>query len=174
MTFSIIESIPGYLAWLKNLSFFNYAFEAMLVNEVKYLQLTEEKYGLQIDVPGATMVTNLEYDVEFLIVEHGKLLSLNDKKKELGDTAKSCTMLHDMIRRIHNNLTFCGSQSVQEFENFRVIAVVTSALEIKVFTLNLAGKELYIFQQIAGCILPQGFKCSDNKVKSSRKTPNAV
>ncbi|CAG8636475.1 27494_t:CDS:2, partial [Racocetra persica] len=104
-------------------------------------------------IPDIT-VTNLEFDVEFLIVKHGKLLSLNDKKKELGDTAKSCTMLHDMIRRIHNNLTFCGSQSVKDFENFKVIAVVTSALEIKVFTLNLAGKELYIFQQIAGCTLP--------------------
>ncbi|CAG8843405.1 42971_t:CDS:2, partial [Gigaspora margarita] len=84
------------------------------------------------------IVTNLEYDVEFLIVEYGKLLSLNDKKKELGDTAKSCTMLYDIIYRIHNNLTFCDSQSVQEFENFRVIAMVTSALEIKVFILNFA------------------------------------
>ncbi|KAF0392430.1 ABC transporter [Gigaspora margarita] len=56
------ESIPGYLAWLKNLSFFNYAFEAMLVNEVKYLQLTEEKYGLQIDVPGATILSTFGFD----------------------------------------------------------------------------------------------------------------
>jgi hypothetical protein len=35
---------------LKDLSFFNYAFEALIVNEVVYLTLTEEKYGLQIDV----------------------------------------------------------------------------------------------------------------------------
>lgn len=135
----------------------NYAVEAqkeLFANKERRNQFkTLSDNLLRALIPDIT-VTNLEYDVEFLIVEHGKLLSLNDKKKELGNTAKSCTMLHDMIRRIHNNLTFCDSQSVQEFENFRVIAVVTSALEIKVFTLNLAGKELYIFQQIAGCILP--------------------
>ncbi|RUP43332.1 hypothetical protein BC936DRAFT_137331 [Jimgerdemannia flammicorona] len=36
--------------WLKNLSFFNYALEALLVNELVYLQLTEVRYGLNIDV----------------------------------------------------------------------------------------------------------------------------
>ncbi|CAG8554698.1 14738_t:CDS:10 [Cetraspora pellucida] len=56
------ESIPSYLAWLKHLSFFNYAFEAMLVNEVVYLQLTEEKYGLQIDVPGATILSTFGFN----------------------------------------------------------------------------------------------------------------
>ncbi|CAG8724101.1 14882_t:CDS:2, partial [Acaulospora morrowiae] len=56
------ESIPDYLAWLKNLSFFNYAFEAMIVNEVVYLQLTEEKYGLQIDVPGATILSTFGFN----------------------------------------------------------------------------------------------------------------
>ncbi|CAG8460707.1 452_t:CDS:10 [Dentiscutata erythropus] len=59
---SLLKTIPSYLAWLKNLSFFNYAFEAMLVNEVVYLQLTEEKYGLQIDVPGATILSTFGFD----------------------------------------------------------------------------------------------------------------
>ncbi|KAG9289200.1 hypothetical protein G9A89_022509 [Geosiphon pyriformis] len=56
------ESIPHYLAWLKHLSFFNYAFEALLVNEVVYLQLTEQKFGLSIDVPGATILTTFGFD----------------------------------------------------------------------------------------------------------------
>jgi hypothetical protein len=46
----VLDSIPLYLRWLKHLSFFNYAFEALIVNEMVYLQLTEKKYGLEIDV----------------------------------------------------------------------------------------------------------------------------
>ncbi|KAK9708293.1 FAD-dependent urate hydroxylase [Basidiobolus ranarum] len=56
------DSIPLYLQWLKDLSFFNYAFEAMLVNEMKYLQLTEKKYGLQIDIPGATILSTFGFN----------------------------------------------------------------------------------------------------------------
>lgn len=39
-----------YFAWLKYLSFFQYALEALLVNELIYLQLIEERFGLSIDV----------------------------------------------------------------------------------------------------------------------------
>ncbi|KAK9727972.1 FAD-dependent urate hydroxylase [Basidiobolus ranarum] len=56
------DSIPPYLRWLKDLSFFNYALEAMLVNEMKYLQLTEKKYGLQIDIPGATILSTFGFN----------------------------------------------------------------------------------------------------------------
>lgn len=45
-----LDSVPAYLGWLKNLSFFNYALEALLVNELVYLQLTEVRFGLNIDV----------------------------------------------------------------------------------------------------------------------------
>lgn len=41
-----------YFSWLKHLSFFNYALEALLVNEMLYLQLVEERFGLNIDVSG--------------------------------------------------------------------------------------------------------------------------
>lgn len=44
-----------YFGWLKYLSFFNYALEALLVNEMLYLQLVEERYGLNIDVSGESM-----------------------------------------------------------------------------------------------------------------------
>ncbi|CAG8472928.1 5641_t:CDS:10 [Diversispora eburnea] len=58
----LFSMLFDYLAWLKDLSFFNYAFEAMIVNEVVYLQLTEEKYGLKIDVPGATILSTFGFD----------------------------------------------------------------------------------------------------------------
>ena len=50
------STIPEMCQWLYNLSFFNYAFEALVVNEVATLVLKEEKYGLKIDVPGALIL----------------------------------------------------------------------------------------------------------------------
>ena len=42
--------------WMHRLSFFNYAFEALVVNEVTGLSLYEEKFGFKIDVPGALVL----------------------------------------------------------------------------------------------------------------------
>lgn len=44
------DSMSPYFAWLKYLSFFQYGLEALLVNELLYLQLVEERFGLSIDV----------------------------------------------------------------------------------------------------------------------------
>lgn len=43
-------SMPASFQWMQNLSFFNYAFEALVVNEVAGLTLVEEKFGFQIYV----------------------------------------------------------------------------------------------------------------------------
>lgn len=45
---------------LQFLSVFHYAYEAISVNEVKYLTLIEEKYGLEIEVPGATVLSTFD------------------------------------------------------------------------------------------------------------------
>ena len=39
------------------ISFFHAAFEALAVNELRYLQLHEEKYGVNIDVPAAAILS---------------------------------------------------------------------------------------------------------------------
>ncbi|KAF8983759.1 hypothetical protein BGZ46_009635 [Entomortierella lignicola] len=51
------DSIPEKLSWLQKLSFFNFAFEALLVNEITFLQLIQKEFGLEIDVPGAAILT---------------------------------------------------------------------------------------------------------------------
>ena len=51
-------------AWLKYLSFFNYGLEALLVNEMLYLQLVEERFGLNIDVPGATILSTFGFNAK--------------------------------------------------------------------------------------------------------------
>ncbi|PCH42135.1 hypothetical protein WOLCODRAFT_25157 [Wolfiporia cocos MD-104 SS10] len=43
--------------WLNTTSFFHAAFEALAVNELRYLQLKEDKYGVDIDVPAAAILS---------------------------------------------------------------------------------------------------------------------
>ncbi|KAG0297046.1 hypothetical protein BGZ98_000722 [Dissophora globulifera] len=55
------DSIPKNLAWLQKLSFFNYAFEALLVNEIAFLHLIQKEYGLSIDVPGSVILSTFGF-----------------------------------------------------------------------------------------------------------------
>jgi hypothetical protein len=43
--------------WLHTISFFHAAFEALAVNELRHLQLKERKYGVELDVPAATILS---------------------------------------------------------------------------------------------------------------------
>ncbi|KAF8625236.1 hypothetical protein AX17_006902, partial [Amanita inopinata Kibby_2008] len=51
------ETVIKPLQWLHTLSFFHAAFEALAVNELRYLQLKEVKYGVELDVPAATILS---------------------------------------------------------------------------------------------------------------------
>ena len=46
----------------RQLSIFHYGFEALIVNEVKYLTLIDHKYGLDIEVPGASILSAFGFD----------------------------------------------------------------------------------------------------------------
>lgn len=50
----------------EQLSIFHYAFEGLIVNEVKSLSLTDHKYGLDIEVPGAAIVSSFGFNVQGL------------------------------------------------------------------------------------------------------------
>lgn len=56
------DSMPPGTIWFEYLSIFHYAYEALAVNEVKYLTLTERKFGLSIEVPGATILSTFGFD----------------------------------------------------------------------------------------------------------------
>ena len=49
--------MPSMFQWLHTISFLHAAFEALAVNELRYLQLHEEKYGVNIDVPAAAILS---------------------------------------------------------------------------------------------------------------------
>jgi hypothetical protein len=44
------------------LSIFHYAFEGLIVNEVKPLRLIDHKYGLDIEVPGAAILSGFGFN----------------------------------------------------------------------------------------------------------------
>ncbi len=50
MKLTIVDNMPPALSWLQYLSFYNYAFEAICVNELADLMLTDQKFGLPIKV----------------------------------------------------------------------------------------------------------------------------
>ncbi|ANB13836.1 putative ATP-dependent permease ADP1 [Sugiyamaella lignohabitans] len=56
------DSMPAGAVWFKYISIFHYAYEALTVNEVRYLTLTEKKFGLSIEVPGATILSTFGFD----------------------------------------------------------------------------------------------------------------
>lgn len=58
------ESMPRGSSWLQYLSIYHFAYEALSVNEVKYLTLSEYKFGLQIQVPGAAILSAFGFDNE--------------------------------------------------------------------------------------------------------------
>ena len=57
-----VDSIPRGFGWIQKLSIFHYAFEALIVNEMRYLTLFEQKFGLSVEVPGAAILRIFGFD----------------------------------------------------------------------------------------------------------------
>lgn len=57
------ETIPYGLEWIEKISVFHYAYESLAVNEVNGLVLKEKKFGLNIEVPGAVILSTFGFDV---------------------------------------------------------------------------------------------------------------
>ncbi|KAL2755705.1 hypothetical protein ACRALDRAFT_2042006 [Sodiomyces alcalophilus JCM 7366] len=56
------NAIPKAALWLQSLSIFHYGFESLIVNEVLELTLVDKKYGLDITVPGAAILSSFGFD----------------------------------------------------------------------------------------------------------------
>ena len=56
------DAIPASAVWLQWLSIFHYAFESLIVNEVSHLTLIDEKYGLNITVPGGAILSSFGFN----------------------------------------------------------------------------------------------------------------
>ena len=51
------DTVSPSISWLHTISFYHAAFEGLAVNELRYLQLKETKYGVELDVPAATILS---------------------------------------------------------------------------------------------------------------------
>ncbi|PWZ00557.1 hypothetical protein BCV70DRAFT_199829 [Testicularia cyperi] len=56
------DRIPWYLKPLQHLSFFHAAYEALIVNELRNLSLKEHKYGIDIEVPAASIISSFGFN----------------------------------------------------------------------------------------------------------------
>ncbi len=56
------DRIPIGLRWLQHLSFFHAAYEALIVNELRNLSLKEHKYGIDIEVPAASIISSFGFN----------------------------------------------------------------------------------------------------------------
>ncbi|KAK1676565.1 ABC-2 type transporter [Colletotrichum godetiae] len=60
------NAIPKAALWLQMLSIFHYGFESLIVNEVLQLTLVDKKYGLDITVPGAAILSSFGFNNDAL------------------------------------------------------------------------------------------------------------
>lgn len=58
------DAIPHSALWLQSLSIFHYGFESLIVNEVTYLTLSDHKYGLDITIPGAVILSSFGFNTQ--------------------------------------------------------------------------------------------------------------
>lgn len=58
------DKMPLGFGWLQSVSFFHAAMEGLLVNELRYLQLVDHRYGVDIEVPAATILSMFGFNVQ--------------------------------------------------------------------------------------------------------------
>lgn len=69
-------STPAWLSWIQYISIFHYAYEALAVNEVRWLMLSERKYGLDIEVPGTMILSTFGFNAGRLSKDVGGLVGI--------------------------------------------------------------------------------------------------
>ncbi|KAJ2070760.1 (ABC) transporter [Coemansia sp. S142-1] len=57
------ESIPAILQPLCRMSSFNLAYEALAINELRHAHVEEVRFGLEIQIPTATIISSFGFDL---------------------------------------------------------------------------------------------------------------
>jgi len=88
------SKVKPWLQWLHTVSFFHAAFEALAVNELRFLQLKEDKYGVELDVPAATILSTFGLRAQSFWWPNISLLGIFF----VTFTASSFVVLHFFVR----------------------------------------------------------------------------
>ncbi|KKA26794.1 hypothetical protein TD95_003166 [Thielaviopsis punctulata] len=67
------DAIPETALWLQSLSIFHYGFESLIVNEVVEITLIDKKYGINITVPGAAILSSFGFNTSAVWTDITKL-----------------------------------------------------------------------------------------------------
>ena len=70
------DKLPYGTKWIQQISFFHAAYEALLVNEVRYLQLIDHRYGVDIEVISLSPVRSVSRLNTLLQVPAASILSM--------------------------------------------------------------------------------------------------
>ena len=89
--------MPALFQWLHTVSFFHAAFEALAVNELRYLQLHEEKYGVKITFPRESSADGEGKTREVLkadeVLVKGGRKGVAGAKQELMEVSRYCNYI---------------------------------------------------------------------------------
>ncbi|KAH8925218.1 hypothetical protein BT69DRAFT_1279899 [Atractiella rhizophila] len=58
------EKMPHGFGWLQTVSYFHAGMEGLLVNELRYLHLRDHRYGVDIEVPAATILSMFGFNAQ--------------------------------------------------------------------------------------------------------------
>ncbi|KAJ3394693.1 hypothetical protein HDU84_006836 [Entophlyctis sp. JEL0112] len=57
------DSIPSQIQWIQYLSFFKYAYEAMVINDLNGLQIQDTVNGVVLNIPASVVLTKFGFDI---------------------------------------------------------------------------------------------------------------
>ncbi|CAJ0833124.1 9370_t:CDS:2, partial [Entrophospora sp. SA101] len=127
----------------------------LLANKSRRVSLLVGKNSVKALVPDIK-ITFRKRDLECLVIEHGKFEAVIDNGKALSDTDKLCTLLHDMLRSYHKLLKKGENRGkINQIHRLKAFGILTSKLDMKIYTLSLPLPQLYIFQCIGECSFPK-------------------
>ncbi|CAJ0885545.1 19126_t:CDS:2, partial [Entrophospora sp. SA101] len=110
----------------------------------------EERVRLAL-VPDIKL-TYLRGNMEIIVIEHQKQIVLDGLKKNKKDTTKITIMMHDLLTKISKDLD--SRELSDHIKNINVFGVITSKLDIEIYSMQMPAPELYVFNKIFEFSLP--------------------
>ncbi|CAJ0764838.1 13928_t:CDS:2, partial [Entrophospora sp. SA101] len=124
--------------------------DQLLANKERRNLGNEERVRLAL-VPDIKL-TYLRGNMEIIVIEHQKQIILDGLKKNKKDTTKITIMMHDLLTKISKDLD--SRELSDHIKNINVFGVITSKLDIEIYSMQMPAPELYVFNKIFEFSLP--------------------
>ncbi|GAA94620.1 hypothetical protein E5Q_01272 [Mixia osmundae IAM 14324] len=84
------KQVPQAVGWPQTISFFHAAFDSLLLNELQSLQLKDHRYGVDIEVPSATILSIFGFRASQIHADAGILLASSSPSSQHPCLRNSC------------------------------------------------------------------------------------